>query len=109
ELLGVVPPDDRLGCLQDIHWPSGAIGYFPTYTMGAIAASQLFSAAVARDAEVRARLTHGDFGPLLAFLREEVHGHGSRFTTQEVLERATGRRLDAAAFLAHLRERYLDS
>ena len=109
ELLGAAPPDDRLGCLQDIHWPSGAFGYFPSYTMGAVAASQLFGAAVKRDPEIRPQLARGDFEPLLAFLREHVHSQGSRWTTQELLERATGRRLDAGGFLAHLRARYLEN
>jgi carboxypeptidase Taq len=107
ELVGVVPPDDRLGCLQDIHWPSGAFGYFPSYTMGAIAASQLFRTAKMQNRSIVPRLAEGDFGPLLAFLREHVHGHGSRWTTQELLERVTGRRFDARGFLAHLRARYL--
>ena len=109
DLVGVVPPDDRLGCLQDIHWPSGAFGYFPSYTMGAVAASQLFRAATAKDASIRPSLAHGDFRPLVAFLREHVHGQGSRWTTQELLERVTGKRLDAAGFLAHVRERYLEA
>lgn len=109
ELLGVVPPDDRLGCLQDIHWPSGAFGYFPSYTMGAVAASQLFRAATTEDASIRPSLAQGDLRPLLAFLRERVHSQGSRWTTQELLERVTGRRLDATSFLEHLRERYLEA
>lgn len=108
ELLGAAPPDDRLGCLQDIHWPAGIFGYFPSYTMGAVAASQLFRTANERQPEIRGRLAHGDFGPLLAFLREHVHGQGSRWTTQELLERVTGKPLDAAGFLAHLRARYLE-
>jgi carboxypeptidase Taq len=109
DLLGVTPPDDRLGCLQDIHWPSGAFGYFPSYTMGAVAASQLFRAANVRHPHLRARLAHGDFAPLVAFLRDEVHSQGSRWTTQELLERVTGSPLDAAGFLEHLRARYLGS
>jgi carboxypeptidase Taq len=109
ELLGVVPPNDRLGCLQDIHWPSGSFGYFPSYTMGAVAASQLFRAANAKDASLRPGLAAGDFRPLLTFLRENVHEQGSRFTTQELLQRVTGRPLDARGFVTHLRERYLES
>lgn len=107
ELLGAAPPDDRLGCLQDIHWPSGAFGYFPSYTMGAVAASQIFRAAAEREPEIRPRLARGDFGLLLAFLRENVHGQGSRWTTRQLLERVSGKSLDAAGFLAHLRARYL--
>lgn len=108
ELLGVVPPNDRLGCLQDIHWPSGAFGYFPSYTMGAIAANQLFRKATASDASIRPALARGDFAPLMTFLRAKVHGRGSLLTTRELLEDVTGRPLDADAFLAHVRERYLE-
>lgn len=107
ELLGVVPPDDRLGCLQDIHWPSGAFGYFPSYTMGALAGAQIFAAATAAEPGVRPALARGDFSPLLAFLRAKVHGKGSLLGTQALLEDVTGERLSAPRFLAHLRARYL--
>lgn len=107
-LLGAAPPDDRLGCLQDIHWPAGIFGYFPSYTMGAVAASQIFHSAMQRHPEIRLHLARGDFGLLLAFLRENVHGQGSRWTTQALLERVTGKPLDAGDFLAHLRTRYLE-
>lgn len=106
-LLGVVPPTDREGCLQDIHWPSGAFGYFPTYTMGAIAAAQLFRAACAADSDVRPALGRGDFAPLVAFVRAKVHGEGSRHDTDTVLERATGSKLDERVLLDHLKRRYL--
>ena len=109
ELLGIVPPDDRTGCLQDIHWYDGAWGYFPTYTMGAMIAAQLFEAAgramPALDDDLRA----GDFARLLAWLREHVHGKGSSRTTAEIVAEATGRPLDAAVFEAHLRRRYVDA
>jgi carboxypeptidase Taq len=107
-LLGITPPNDRLGCLQDIHWFDGAIGYFPTYTMGAIAAAQLFQAAVAAVPAIPDHLTKGDFAPLLGWLRETVHGKGSRYSTEEILTQATGRGLDPEAFKRHLRRRYLD-
>lgn len=109
ELLGLTPPDDRLGCLQDIHWYDGAWGYFPTYAMGALAAAQLFDAAVRTVPEIPEALARGDFAPLLDWLRANVHGHGSRLSTDEVLTQATGRPLDTAAFKAHLRGRYLGS
>ncbi len=107
ELLGIAPPEDRLGCLQDIHWYDGAWGYFPTYTVGAIAAAQLFDAAREAVPEVPDCLAEGNFAPLLAWLRENVHGEGSRFSTDELLERVTGRPLDPEAFKRHLRRRYL--
>lgn len=64
DLLGLKVPSDRLGCLQDIHWPGGAWGYFPTYTLGAMAAAQLFQAACRADAAILPGLSRGDFGPL---------------------------------------------
>src|SRR6185437_1352085 len=76
-LLGVEPPDDRQGCLQDIHWYDGAWGYFPTYTLGAMTAAQLFDAATRADAQIMPGIARGDFAPLLGWLRENVHGKGS--------------------------------
>ena len=108
ELLGIVPPDDRLGCLQDIHWPDGAWGYFPTYTLGALAAAQLFAAARKADPEIEPGIARGDFRPLLAWLRTNVHEKGALLTTDEILTRATGSALSDAAFKAHLKARYLD-
>ena len=107
DLLGIVPPDDRRGCLQDIHWFDGAFGYFPTYTLGAIAAAQLFAAAQEAVPEVPGCLAEGNFAPLLDWLRQNVHGQGARLDTDTVLTEATGRPLDPEAFKAHLRRRYL--
>lgn len=108
EVVGVRPPDDRQGCLQDVHWPSGAFGYFPSYTLGAIAAAQLFEAARNAHPDLPAQLGRGEFTALREFLREHVHTQGSRFDTNTVLTRATGRPLDAESLLRHLRRRYLD-
>jgi len=106
-LLAVTPPDDRNGCLQDIHWYDGAWGYFPTYTLGAMTAAQLFDAAKRAVPAMPGAIARGDFVPLLTWLRANVHGLGSRFSARELLVRATGKPLDAAIFEAHLRARYL--
>ncbi len=106
-LLGIRPPDDRRGCLQDIHWYDGAFGYFPTYTLGAMTAAQLFDAAARAVPDLPASIGRGDFRPLLGWLREAVHGQASRHTTDELLISATGRSLDPSVFKAHLRQRYL--
>ncbi|TCR68520.1 carboxypeptidase M32 [Bosea sp. BK604] len=107
ELLGVEPPDDRLGCLQDIHWPSGGWGYFPTYTLGAMTAAQIFDAACRAVPDILPAIGRGDFKPLVGWLREHIHGQGSLYETDELLSRATGRPLDAGVFKAHLKRRYL--
>lgn len=106
-MLGIVPPDDARGCLQDIHWPGGAWGYFPTYTLGAMMAAQLFDAACRADAAIPDGLANGDFAPLVAWLRTHVHGLASSRSGAEILTAATGRPLDPAIYLAHLERRYL--
>ena len=105
--LGLPPPDDRDGCMQDIHWFGGDFGYFPTYTLGALAAAQLFTAATESDGEILPGIGRGDFAPLLAWLKTHVHGWGARLSTQELLTRATGAPLGTAAFKRHIRARYL--
>ena len=108
DLLGIRPPDDRLGCLQDIHWFDGAWGYFPTYTLGAMTAAQMFDAAKRADPAIEAGIAKGDFAPLMAWLRENVHGKGSFLSTRDLLVEATGTPLDPAIYEAHLRRRYLE-
>jgi carboxypeptidase Taq len=106
-LLAIVPPSDREGCLQDIHWFDAAWGYFPTYTLGAMTAAQLFDAARGALPELPALVERGDFAPLLAWLRDNVHRHAASLPGQELLRKATGRPLDPAVFKRHLEERYL--
>jgi carboxypeptidase Taq len=108
ELLGLTPPDDRLGCLQDIHWYDGAWGYFPTYTLGAMTAAQLYAAALAAVPDIPDAIGKGDFAPLMAWLKENVHAKGSLLSAEELLTEATGRPLDPEVFKAHLKARYLD-
>jgi carboxypeptidase Taq len=106
-LLGIVPPDDARGCLQDIHWYDGALGYFPSYTLGAMAAAQLMASARREVEELDAALARGELGPLVAWLRLRVHGQGKRLGFNALLEAATGKKLDPADFEAHLTRRYL--
>jgi carboxypeptidase Taq len=106
-LLGIEPPDDRRGCLQDIHWYDGALGYFPSYTLGAMAAAQLMAAARRDMAGLDAALGRGDLSPLLGWLRAKVHGEGSLLEFNALLTKATGKPLDPTDFEAHLTARYL--
>jgi len=107
ESLGLKPPDDRLGCLQDIHWYDGAIGYFPTYSLGALTAAQIFQAANEAVEDLLPCIGRGDFRPLLGWLRAKLHGRASLLSTEALLIEATGRALDAEAFKGHLKRRYL--
>ena len=107
-LLGMPPPDDARGCLQDIHWYDGAFGYFPSYTLGAMAAAQLMAAARREVPGLDAALGRGDLSPLLGWLRAKVHGLGSLLGFNDLLRAATGKPLDPADFEAHLTARYLD-
>ena len=104
---GFMPPNDKEGCLQDIHWYDGAFGYFPTYTLGAMAAAQLFSAALKDKPKTLSNLEKGDFSDLLIWLREHVHSWGSYYSTDEVIKRATGSPLDPSFYISHLESRYM--
>jgi carboxypeptidase Taq len=108
ELLGIAPDNDREGCLQDIHWYDGNWGYFPTYTLGALIAAQLFEAARREIPDLMAAIAAGEFGALLGWLRERVHARGSLLSTAELVANATGQPLGTASFLRHLRARYLE-
>jgi carboxypeptidase Taq len=107
-LLGIAPGNDRDGCLQDIHWYDGAWGYFPTYTLGALIAAQLFEAARRDIPDPMTGIRAGDFAPLLGWLRERVHAKGSLRSTAQLVEEATGRPLGTASFKHHLHTRYLN-
>ena len=106
-LLGITPPDDAKGVLQDIHWYDGAIGYFPSYTLGAMAAAQLMAAARRAAPGLDAALAQGDLSVLVGWLRTHVHAKGSLLGFNDLLLAATGKPLDPADFLAHIQARYL--
>lgn len=104
ELLGVRPADDADGILQDIHWALGAFGYFPTYTLGTLAAAQLFEEAGRQLGDLDGVIGSGEFGVLLDWLRSTIHRHGSRYEATELIERSCSSDLKADAFLAHVRQ-----
>jgi carboxypeptidase Taq len=106
-LLGIAPPDDRRGCLQDIHWYDGAFGYFPSYTLGAMAAAQFMAAIRADVPDLDASIARGDLSSLLGWVRREVHGRANLLGFNDLMRAATGKPLDAQAFEAHLTARYL--
>jgi carboxypeptidase Taq len=106
EYLGITPKTDAEGCLQDVHWSFGLVGYFPTYTLGNIMSVQLFEAAKKAHPSIEQDMTEGKFNKLFAWLRENVHEHGSRYLPQDLLKRATGSTLDSAPYIAYLNNKF---
>jgi len=104
--LGITPKDDTTGCLQDIHWSEGLIGYFPTYTLGNVYAAQLFAAAERALGPLEETFSEGNFGILRSWLGENVHRHGKRYKPAEIIERATGSAPDPSALIESLSRRY---
>lgn len=106
ELLGLEPPTDREGVLQDVHWSDGAFGYFPSYCLGNMIAAQLWARVRSERPAIEDDFARGDFSWLLRWLREKVHTQGRRYGTLELVRRVTGEDLSPRALVAYLRERY---
>lgn len=102
QYLGVDVPDDRRGCLQDVHWSFGLVGYFPTYTLGNLYASQLWETIRGQIGDLDAQMRRGEFGPLKTWLNANVHAHGKRYRAGDLCKMLTGRPLDSGALLRHL-------
>jgi carboxypeptidase Taq len=102
DYLGLQVPDDRRGCLQDVHWSCGLFGYFPTYTLGNLYAAQFAAAAARNLGPLEDLCGAGRFEVLREWLRREVHRHGRRFPPAELVQRVTGAPLSAEPFLAYL-------
>ena len=107
EYLGVTPSDDSEGCLQDVHWSAGLFGYFPTYTLGAMSAVQIFEAAKKEISNLDSDIASGNFAPLKTWLNEKVHALGSLYpTADDLLTAVTGKPLDPTVFIEYLKEKY---
>ncbi len=104
--LGITPPDMASGCLQDVHWAGGAIGYFPTYTLGAMIAAQLFDSAAQALPDLPQQLARGEFAPLISWLQHHVHALASYHPTPALITKATGQDLNVELYKAHLQNRY---
>jgi carboxypeptidase Taq len=107
ESLGIVPPDDRDGCLQDVHWFSGGIGGgFQSYTIGNILAAQFYAAALKAHPEIPDEIAHGEFRTLHTWLRDNIYQHGSKFPPNLLVKRATGSAMRMEPYLDYLRGKY---
>jgi carboxypeptidase Taq len=108
EYLGLSTRDNyKDGPMQDVHWPSGAFGYFPSYTLGAMIAAQLWAAMEKDIPAARADVRHGRFVDINAWRRDRIWSHASRYSTPELLVKATGEKLNGKYFEDHLKRRYL--
>ena len=100
--LGVEPPNDRLGVLQDMHWAGGHIGYFSTYALGNVISAQIWERVSAELPDLHEQFESGEFGELRAWLRDRLYRHGRKFTPKETLERVVGGPIDPGPYLRYL-------
>jgi len=106
DYLGVTPPDDAKGVLQDVHWSSGMIGYFSTYALGNLISVQLWECINAEIPDLSDQLSKGQFSALLTWLRDKIHRHGAKFEPQELVKRITGSKIDPAPYMRYLQKKY---
>ena len=106
EYLGVTPPDDARGVLQDVHWSCGLFGYFPTYTLGNLYAAQLFATARREVGDLDEKIGRGELLPLREWLRERIHRHGMRWKPAELIEKVTGEPPTARFFNEYLANKF---
>ncbi len=103
---GLTPPNDAKGCLQDIHWSGGLVGYFPTYALGNMYAAQLFQTASRELGNLDSQFASGDFKPLKSWLNERIHQHGKRYAAPRLVEVVTGQPLSHQPLVDHLRTKF---
>ena len=108
DYLGITPPDNALGILQDVHWSGGVMGYFPTYALGNLLSIQFYDKAIAAHPEIPEETGRGEFGTLLNWLRENIHRHGSKYESMELVQRVTGEKIQTKSFMNYLRTKYSD-
>lgn len=106
EYLGLTPPTDTVGVLQDVHWSSGLFGYFSTYALGNLISAQVWEKIGEDIPDLSEQIQAGEFSPLLMWLRSHIHRHGRKFKPQELVERVTGSKIDPAPYVRYLREKY---
>ena len=105
DFLGLNVPNDATGCLQDVHWSFGLVGYFPTYTLGNLNAAQMWETINEQIPDLDSQIASGEFSALLSWTREHIHQHGRRYTASETIERSTGKPLGADPLMRHLESR----
>src|SRR5262249_43350658 len=105
--LGIEPPNNADGVMQDVHWAAGLVGYFPTYSLGNLYASQLFAQAGRDLGDLAGMFRRGEFLPLRDWPRKHVHEQARRYSPAELIEHITGEPLSHTALIQHLRDKYV--
>lgn len=108
QYLGITPPNDSLGVLQDIHWSQGYFGYFSTYALGNLIAAQLWECMTNDIPDLDEQIQRGEFNALTSWMREKIHRHGAKFEPQELVQRITGRKIDQRPYLRYLTNKYTE-
>jgi carboxypeptidase Taq len=106
EYLGITPPNDAKGVLQDIHWSFGGMGYFPTYALGNLVSAQLWEKILIDVPGLPSQIRKGEFSNLLGWLREKIHQHGAKFEPQELLQKITGSKINPDAYVRYLQTKF---
>ena len=106
DYLGVIPPNDREGVLQDVHWAGGSFGYFPTYALGNLVSAQLWEKINADIPNLEDQISVGKFDELLGWLRAKIHRHGAKYEPQELVKRVTGSGITAEPYIRYLKSKF---
>lgn len=106
EYMGLTPPSDAKGVLQDVHWSSGYMGYFPTYALGNLISVQLWEKLIGDIPDLEQQIEKGEFGALLTWLREHVHVHGAKYEPQELCRKITGSPIDPQPYIRYLQKKF---
>jgi carboxypeptidase Taq len=106
EYLGLTPPNDAVGVLQDIHWSGGSFGYFPTYALGNLVSVQLWEKINEQIPDLENQISKGEFSGLLEWLRNNIHQHGAKYEPQELIQRVTGSKITPKPYLSYLNKKF---
>lgn len=108
DFLGLTPPNDRLGVLQDVHWSHGSFGYFSTYALGNLISAQLWERMLEDLPDADTQIERGEFKAITGWMRDKVHRHGAKFKPQELVQRITGSKIDQEPYLRYLTNKYTE-
>ena len=106
--LDIRVPDDKQGCLQDVHWSHGSFGYFATYSIGSLYAAQLFASIEKALPDVKEQIKNGNNQPVSAWLKQHIYPYGRYYNSEELCQKATGEKLKSAYFINYATKKYSD-